>query len=477
MNPKDKYTNPRPPPRPKLPRLVTSSGMLFHRRPWASSPGASCKRPVHKRGSSHPVEMHKTGSKSTFDSARAGDSPSSRSGFMNFSYPLSSGNASSSKVSRRGHGPGKLNSSSLGSRRDVDRYIGFEDSPTRPELCSNCSSSLRSPVDSSSQENMGAPSTAAAVKNPACISGRKRGDSTPTPRGPPVPPKPINMNHLAPLRNDSIDSSSVYSRELDAAAKLGAKNNATPSPVDLNSKRLPTLPNTPSSVYEEFAPFNYDGPDPEVLQSHFSDWTTQPLSLSPYLPEIQERSRFSQLSAESDAISPSSMTSASTLGTERPHSRGADGSRSSTYLALSYQNDIDLSAHDGPLRPLSSYHEQNLPVPDPYVERQPSPDVITPPMITGRRRYYQKDISPMSSPSPPPTFRIPSYDTYSFLYNEDEHEMYQKSGRDHSLSAPRTACTENGQSSTGQVQNMVQELIDEMSYLANMIRDTGTETC
>lgn len=83
----------------------------------------------------------------------------------------------------------------------------------------------------------------------------------------------------------------------------------------------------------------------------------------------------------------------------------------------------------------------------------------------------------MSSPSPPPTFRIPSYDTYSFLYNEDEHEMYQKSGRDHSLSAPRTACTENGQSSTGQVQNMVQELIDEMSYLANMIRDTGTETC
>ena len=120
----------------------------------------------------------------------------------------------------------------------------------------------------------------------------------------------------------------VSSLLVSAAKKLGAsRDSITPKPSNPKEKRLPTLPNSPSSVMDEEL-HNLDARekalDMEMLCSHFSDITTTDGSNASESP--CENSRFSEWGTDSDAISPDSMTSSSTFNPENYPSPTSDRS-------------------------------------------------------------------------------------------------------------------------------------------------------
>lgn len=89
----------------------------------------------------------------------------------------------------------------------------------------------------------------------------------------------------------------------------------TPTPFTFKEKRLPTLPNTPSSVMDEALRDLEDREralDTENFGSHFSDFSATDDSIdSPC-----EQSRFSEWSTDTELVTPDSMTSSMTFNNE-----------------------------------------------------------------------------------------------------------------------------------------------------------------
>jgi hypothetical protein len=95
----------------------------------------------------------------------------------------------------------------------------------------------------------------------------------------------------------------------------------TPVLLNLREKRLPTLPNSPSSVLDaelRAIEARYKPLDIELLYSHFSDDTSFAASKLYDSPqEIPEKSRFSEWSTDTELVSPASMTSSSTFNADQ----------------------------------------------------------------------------------------------------------------------------------------------------------------
>jgi hypothetical protein len=114
----------------------------------------------------------------------------------------------------------------------------------------------------------------------------------------------------------------------------------TPTPFTYKEKRLPTLPNSPSSVMDE-ALRDIDARerelDTENLGSHFSDFTETEDSVvgSSYC----ERSHFSEWSTDTEIISPESMTSSSTFNNDNQLSRNSGDAEISDHLVPSLASD------------------------------------------------------------------------------------------------------------------------------------------
>ncbi|KAF3398044.1 hypothetical protein F1880_006115 [Penicillium rolfsii] len=114
----------------------------------------------------------------------------------------------------------------------------------------------------------------------------------------------------------------------DALTLVNSNDLATPKVRDIHEKRLPTLPNTPSSVMDE-AVQAMDETDKamnaQALRSHFSSLTRTTVESihSRFLPE---HSRFSEWSTdtETEDSSPDSMTSTSTIHHETTESPATD---------------------------------------------------------------------------------------------------------------------------------------------------------
>lgn len=96
----------------------------------------------------------------------------------------------------------------------------------------------------------------------------------------------------------------------------------TPVLLNLREKRLPTLPNSPSSVLDaelRAIEARYKPLDMELLYSHFSDDTSFAASKLYDSPqENPEKSRFSEWSTDTELVSPASMTSSSTFNADQP---------------------------------------------------------------------------------------------------------------------------------------------------------------
>lgn len=126
-----------------------------------------------------------------------------------------------------------------------------------------------------------------------------------------------SFSHIQPL--DPLEE--VLSKQNTPVPTERSKivNTSTaPTSRGLWEKRLPTLPNSPSSVMEEELraidalnePLNM-----ELLHSHFSDFTSGVQS-GIYVESPVEKSRFSEWSADTELVSPASMTSCSTLNAD-----------------------------------------------------------------------------------------------------------------------------------------------------------------
>ncbi|PLB48884.1 hypothetical protein P170DRAFT_358231 [Aspergillus steynii IBT 23096] len=330
MNPEDKYMNPRRPPKPKLPRLRTSPPLLQQPTPaWsfnASPLGLATHKASSQPGSATSNARNRVGSKeSNCKAARSVSPPRSRGLRAAFrQWNASSPELSAPSDESTGNIPGFMARGSASSRSE-----GYEDL-SRPRSRGG----LKQPTNNTET------SRPCMANNPWLPVPTETHDHTPlsiqerrvinatyaeqTPRRNPLTLQ-TNLGSATPRGQRSprrysrtAQGSSVSSYPFLTTATVAMPSEldaTTPTPFTFKEKRLPTLPNTPSSVMDEALRDLDDREralDTENFGSHFSDFSATETSIdSPY-----EQSRFSEWSTDTELISPESMTSSLTFNNE-----------------------------------------------------------------------------------------------------------------------------------------------------------------
>ncbi|OGM46686.1 hypothetical protein ABOM_005111 [Aspergillus bombycis] len=317
MNPDDKYMNPRNPPKPALPRLRTSPPLLQQPTPaWSFS--TSPLGLLTNRGASQP---NSATPKATIQHGhRAPGSKTARS----VSPPRSRGlraafrqwNASSPD----------LNVADNQNNDSIKPRPAFKPAMERTESLKPPQNTLKDhhadQTGHRSKETL-LPRRPASSVHPLntvlSIQDRRALNPKITEHATPRTPLTLQTNHeMNATRNrdlerahphapqdsvTSVDSISLLTTTLPVAVE----DAVTPTPFTSTEKRLPTLPNTPSSVMDEALrdlEAREKELDAENLGSHFSDFsTTESTSSSPC-----ERSHFSKWSTDTEVVSPESMT-------------------------------------------------------------------------------------------------------------------------------------------------------------------------
>ncbi|KAL2833936.1 hypothetical protein BJY01DRAFT_89938 [Aspergillus pseudoustus] len=321
MNPEDKYMNPREPPKPKL-RLRTSPPLLQTPTPnwsFSTSPlGAITNRGV-------PQPAHGTPKGKAY---RAADKPA-----RSVSPPRSKGlraalrqwNASSPNLSPTVEERNMAwlvpdNHRSMRSPYDDRLHVrshsndSYMRSPSLGQMPEHQTIALplRRPVSA------GAHDTASlTIQERRALAAKASDHSTPK--------NPLTLrSNQAPVSARNGDGQATFSSHIRRPLSTPStpsmlrrpsrhpstpEESMTPTPHTVTNKRLPTLPNSPSSVMDE-ALAELEARerelDMEALGSHFSDFTETDSAAC-------ERSRFSEWSTDTELVSPESMTSSSTL--------------------------------------------------------------------------------------------------------------------------------------------------------------------
>lgn len=494
MNPADKYLNPRAPPRPKLPRLATSPATFKLHSPLPSPLSAPPSRPAHGRSASYPRDAaprkrFRIPGKISLESKPASPTSSKpsalRSAFLNFNSPRSASGGQTTHTSR--------------SKEQASNTERFYRRPASPPPMHHClvsvdqvDKSCHSGQNSRRHSPNNSPVDPTRLAPPEMYSQRPlltahhRRRDYPGLRSPPSAPLKTSIgrtkspgNHPAPEHgqfpaiqpsNDPKDPTMLVTCKLD----VSCSSNALPSPVDLYSKRLPTLPNSPSSVLDEFAsPIAVEQKhlDLNLLQSHFSQTTVGSPNQSPNSFLYPSESRFSECSTDTDMVSPCSMTSFSTFN---------NGSNTSSTLDSS--PDQSPAMHQGEFTNINA-GKAELGI-NPYDDSCPAtPSAANSLHVSGLNisggfdcegsdlDKWQPDWHlslPWEKESTPKSHQLPS----------SEHgcsdELYP-------LSTPRAindkqkysnraeVDEDDAQQSSLRLQNMVQEFIDEISYLRGAI--------
>ncbi|OOQ87763.1 hypothetical protein PEBR_16425 [Penicillium brasilianum] len=341
MNPEDKFMNPRKPPKPNLARLQTSvpypqaltpsiatstSPGIIHRS--ASQPN-SATRKYHHAKDARSVSPPRNRALPTFRPAQEAKSPKWTE------MPLRSNTVDGRPQDRR-NAPGNVIAPELASS-----------SANHPEICIAPTIQTRRAMKTNGNEvgqtcNLLTVETRPHFRKPSVSRGAAAGPSLGT-----------------------VDETQALK---DALTWVSSGDLITPKGRDIHDKRLPTLPNTPSSVMEE-ALQAMDETDKamsaQVPRSYFSSLTTTTGQsiLSGFIPE---RSRFSEWSTdtetetETEDDSPESMISTSTFNHEFNDSPAVDDWRTPE---LSQANDAatntdpntpHLTVHSKPSSPNSA---------------------------------------------------------------------------------------------------------------------------
>ncbi|KAL4893763.1 hypothetical protein BDV59DRAFT_177098 [Aspergillus ambiguus] len=331
MNPDDKYMNPRQPPKPKL-RLRTSPSLLQQPAPsWSfstsplglltnkSSSQSSCGSLRGKR-----LELGQRMPKP----ARSVSPPRSRG----LRAAIRQWNASSpdlsSAYSRDGEMERPVAAHGLGAPEgSMDGRLGFG-------LHSRSGSRTQSPsnaIESQSDLTPKRPVSATAHGSiPLSLRDRRALNSKSAEHALPLNPltvqtRPdIKISAIADSRHPRSHATQGPVSSLDALALQPTANMSspsedatTPTPFNFREKRLPTLPNSPSSVMDEALRDLEERErelDTENLGSRFSDCSETDDSIASDSP--CERSHFSEWSTDTELISPESMESSLVFGDE-----------------------------------------------------------------------------------------------------------------------------------------------------------------
>lgn len=284
--------NPRKPPKPSPTRLQTSAA---HRQPLMDpntvSPGGSL---IH-RSASQPMSAkygkHTKNARSV--------SPA----FPEIRHAFRSPNRSPNPMEMEGHKQALSRSKTHAGTPRKERF--FEDRREIPGIKVKAG-----PVS---------PANIKEIPGPSTIQSRRAMKSA----GSPGPAKnPLTVDTRPHRRQNSASKGPIETQATRDAISGGTSSSETPTPTgpgpDPQEKRLPSLPNTPSSVMDE-AVRAIDERDKEmdaqVLRSHFSSITT--VADESTLSQVPEQSRFSEWSTDTETegedISPESMISASTF--------------------------------------------------------------------------------------------------------------------------------------------------------------------
>jgi hypothetical protein len=333
MNPEDKYLNPRQPPKPRA-RLRTSP-TLPQQPEWLFKgflhgvTGKAVSQPAS------PTLGKSDGGRDGSNSKAARSLSSPR--FRNL-RPSSPGTETCNRRCFNITTPSQQHMHHLpkSSSRGKDQHLTPRQSENRPELTSSAGSEGTPPSTGSLPFRQPTPagsagSTQLSIQHRRAMKTKQRDDSpngkdlrleAQTANGKPRSKHP-EATKRSPTAKIARKGSSLL---LSTAKKLGT---ASPKLANPKEKRLPSLPNSPSSVMDEALRDLDDQErslDMEMLRSHFSDTTTTDGSVASDSP--CEKSHFSKWSTDSETASPESMTSASTFNVENGASPTCDDSES-----------------------------------------------------------------------------------------------------------------------------------------------------
>ena len=290
MNPEDKFMNPRKPPpqpQPQPVRLQTSASV--RRIP---SPGQSSKSPISgiHRSASQPYSATRKGHKKD---SRSMSPPRARALMAALRQPTEADR----KLEAASWAKGPRKSPQQGEFTEKHRDV--------PGIKINAGIAIPSSAAS--------PNKPGPAVGPSTIQSRRAmkgmgGDAAPgrllTVQTRPEPRQPSPSRGHGPLKNAALDET----RAMREALKDIASNSDLPTPTaafnreSKKEKRLPTLPNTPSSVMDEAVRAIDErdkAEDEQIPRSYFSEMTvsTEDSTHSRFIPE---RSRFSEWSTDTE---------------------------------------------------------------------------------------------------------------------------------------------------------------------------------
>lgn len=293
MNPEDKYMNPRKPPKPSPGRLQTSAA---HHQPAASTSPISGM-------------IHRSASQPNSAKCRMYDSKDARSasppGSRNFPAAFRSPNETDGQ---KWHQALSRSKTHAGTPRK-EPY--FEERHNVPGASLNAgpvpANNVETPEPSTIQSRRAMKANGGAAQNRNLLTVETR----------PKPRRPSLSNTAARSKNLVMADKSQAIKDAMISNGANSADMATPTGPDLHEKRLPSLPNTPSSVMDEAVRAIDEKDralDAEVLRSHFSSLTTTTAD-DTHSHFVPERSRFSEWSTdtETEDTSAESMVSASTF--------------------------------------------------------------------------------------------------------------------------------------------------------------------
>ncbi|PGH15909.1 hypothetical protein AJ79_02076 [Helicocarpus griseus UAMH5409] len=525
MNPEDKYMNPRAPPRPVLPRLTTSPAMLMPNDHALTSPisSSSSLSPINGRSVSHPRALaarrkFHVGSKLSIDIKSAiNPSPmahSLRSAIMHFASPRFNGNGENrGRVHNKGGKgltlkvPGS-GSKSSGSSSSSSPKWDHADHPDKPlPQCETL------PVANGYRSNE--------------YSSRHRSGESPN-----LSPLKATWTADDPLahRLDSGETVRPYYIQLNAYQDSVSQQN-TPkvippqgpsdvstaqglsTQVDLHRKRLPTLPNSPSSVLEaEMCALDEAHSIPteeEYLQSHFSDFTAESPADSYSRDSFLHPggSHFSECSTDTEDMSPSSMTSSSTFNNDSTLSVASNedseqgfelmledptAPNASLFDAIpTTSSQSNIYIHDDNPQPpnTSNYCPENLEISTLCISKTPSQEDTHWRPTTQKGIYSSQKSNDKYSKTPSWTNLILKHNNYapnsSPFMIDDNSDLptprakpgnYQDQLRKKSEGVISRGCGSEQRHPSIYVESTMQELMEELSYLGNMIEDNAVKS-
>ncbi|KKZ62465.1 hypothetical protein EMCG_03128 [[Emmonsia] crescens] len=529
MNPADKYMNPRVPPRPILPRLTTSPAMFMRNDYALTSPlsSGSSLSPVNERSFSHPRALatrrrFRVGGKLSLDLRSAiNHSPktnSLRSAILNFASPRF-GEADENR-GRRHH------------KLEKNHIIGVPGSGLNSTTSSNTPSPTWSPVDSL---NKPLPQPVNSYVADGYISSEysSRNQSLGESRG----SSPLKATWAVgdPLahRLDSGGTERTRYLALDPYQESMTQQNTpraiitqqstsdllapeTASPLDLYGKRLPSLPHSLSSVVNaELHSMEATHPslsEEEYLQSHFSDFTAESPDNS-YSPDSflqPSGSRFSEYSTDTDNASPCSMTSASTFNNDNTFSpttdEGNEGAFEAALADLSAPTSslFDMASNPSPQPNLyinnthqhhqsksSGYCPGDLGISALYISKSPSKEVDPWSPNTDKTINHNRKSNDAHPATPSWTNLILKHSNFtpstnSFVMDDNSelrtpranptNHQDQLNKEDQRVSGRGGGGGDGQQSTNLYVESTMQELMDELSYLGDMIEDNSVKS-